>query len=307
MQPGPIALASSGELIHHQLRVLHSATMLNAAYVRRNLVGLATEWSDAVVVNFNYDYWMARELWPQSSFVTVINDDFLHLARPWARQESNWAQRRTIEISSHTLAVSYPLVRQCLQSSAAVSLFLPWARAGYTAPMRGASRRDLLFWGYVDDRSDWDVIDGLANRGVTVHVVGPIRASSQIQKAFRNPRIHYHGVATLSEISGIIATCAASILPYALRRWNGEMTMSNRAFELLGCGLPLLHAAFPELLVAPKNVIYRCTGVDDYWEAWAAACSDFEAAQGAIVGFLAAHTPEARYRQLAEIFGHGFA
>ena len=300
---GPISLASSGQLIHHQLRVARPCSLANAAFVRRSLRALAIAWPGASVINFNYDYWMARELWPGSRFVTVINDDFRRLARPWAAKEARWAQRRTLAGSDMTLAVSYPLVRQCLEDTPDVELFLPWARDGYHAPSAGLPRRDLLLWGYLDQRTDWNIVEGLAGRGVTIHVAGPIRGSRRIARVLKSPRVVYHGVAPLSELGAVLDLCAASILPYALEWWNGEMTISNRAFELLGRGLPLLYADFPELLPAPPGVIHRCRTLDDYHAAWKVACSEFELSQPGIQAFLAEHSADVRYQALASACG----
>jgi hypothetical protein len=301
VREAPVAVATSGELLHHQLRTVPALSWANAATVRWSLAPLARDRQDAAVINFNYDYWMLRELWPAARHLTVINDDFQFLARPWVRAEARRVQRLTLQQSDHTVAVSYPLVRQCLQDTPNASLFLPWARAGYVPPAAGQDRRDLLYWGYIENRIDWELIQQLADGGIVLHFVGPIDRCPRAHEVFRHPNIHHHGPAGLAEIPDVLARCAASILPYDLKRSSGEITMSNRAFELLGYGLPLLYAAFPDLLAAPPEVIRPCATVEEYVAGLEAARTRFDAAQPAIRDFLAAHTPDARYRQLVEL------
>jgi hypothetical protein len=303
VQEGRVTLARQGELIHPQLRAARPASLANAAFVRWSLAPLARAWSDAAVVNFNYDYWMARDLWPRARMVTVINDDFQFQARPWARPEARWAQRRTLQASDAAVAVSYPLVRQCLEDTPNASLFIPWARRGYNAPPLGKARRDILYWGYIENRIDWALIERMAAHGIVFHFVGPIDRCPRAHVAFAKPNINYHGTAALADIGNILDRCAASILPYDLSNSSLEITMSNRAFEILGYGIPLLYAAFPELLATPEGVIRKCRTFEEYVAAWEAACTSFDAVQPGIRAFLAEHTPDARYRQLSALLG----
>lgn len=295
---GRIALASQGQLIHPQLRVARPMSLANAALVRWSLAPLARAWADAAVVNFNYDYWMVRELWPAARMVTVINDDFQFQSRPWARREARWAQRRTMQVSDATVAVSYPLVRQCLEDMPNASLFIPWARRGYIPPPGGLVRNELLYWGYIENRIDWTLIERLAARGIVINFVGPIDRCPRALVAFKQPNINYHGVAALADIGPILDRCAASILPYDMSNSSLEITMSNRALEILGYGIPLLYAAFPELLTTPEGVIRKCRTFEDYVAGWEAACASFDTTQPGIRAFLAEHTPEVRYQQL---------
>jgi hypothetical protein len=305
VREGHPALSASGELVHHQARVARPLTLLNAVAVRASLRRVAAEWADAAVVNFNYDYWMLRDLWPTAPMVTIINDDFLGRSRPWAAAEARWAQRRTLQASDAAFAVSFPLLRQCQADTATAELFLPWLRTPYRPPAPGP-RRDILYWGFINDRIDWNIIERLAAAGRVIHFAGPIERSPTAHRVLQSPNVQYHGVASIAELAPVVAKCCASIIPYALERTTLEFTMSNRGFELLGQGLPILYAAFPELLPADPRVIHHCRSPEDYVAAATEAEEGFDSAQPVIEAFLADHTPEIRYRQLSRIlWGRG--
>lgn len=294
--PEGIELAGQGELVHHQLRVVHALSALNAAWVRRSLRGWPIGAGD-LVVNFNYDAWYLRALAPAARVLTILNDDFVNRSRPWARREAESNYRRTLEVSDRVLTVSYPLLRQARAVFPRAELFLPWARFPYRAPAAG-ERPSVLYWGYINDRLDWPVIEGLLAAGTRIHFAGPIERTTRAAATFRHPSARYHGIRTLAELAPVIAECSCSILPYALDRGNREVTISNRAFDLLAAGLPLVYADYPELLAAPAGVFHRATTVEQYLAGIAECRRTFASVQPVIEGFLAAHSPEQRYIQL---------
>jgi hypothetical protein len=293
----PMESASAGEFVHHQLRLGRRATTLNAVYVRRQLVRLKQDWHPDAIVNFNYDYWFIRDVWPNESLLTVINDDFRGRARRWAAAEARAAQHETLRRSDAVFAVSTPLVRQCSESSSNVELFLPWARVPYTPPSEGVQRADLLYWGYINRRIDWTVVRRLADAGVTLHFVGPVEGRAAYAE-LKHERINVYGPSTLAGIRPIIDKCVAAILPYDLSRSTMEVTASNRTFDLLAMGLPLLNAAYPELLKSPQGVIVPCKTPEDYFSAWESARRMFHDLQRPLKEFLSAHTADSRYAQI---------
>lgn len=298
-----ILLRSHRELVHHQLRLARPFSLINTAVMRRDLRRLLADGSPDLVVNLNYDCYVIRELLPSTPIVTIINDDFVNRSRWFARAESRWAYRRTLLVSDETLVVSYPLVRQAQAVTTEVELFLPWARTPYRAPEPGRDRPGVLYWGFLNDRLDWRVIRGLLDEGQLIHFAGPIERTRQAGPILAHPNARYHGVVKLADIEPVLAECSASILPYNLARSHLEVTISNRAFELLSWGLPLVYADYPELLEAPPGVFHKARSVADYQRGIAAARSGFDAMQPVIAGFLEAHTPERRHAQLIAAAG----
>lgn len=302
--PEGILLRSQRELVHHQLRVARPLSLLNTAVVRWDLRRLVDDARPDLVVNMNYDCYAIREVLPHTPIVTIINDDFVNRARPWAAREARWAQRRTLERSDAVLTVSFPLLRQCRKDHPAAELFLPWARQAYVAPQAG-ERKDLLYWGYINDRVDWQVVRGLLDGGHRIHFVGPVERSAQAHDIVRHPLAQFHGVRPLDQIPEVLARCCCSILPYNLRRSNLEVTVSNRTFDLLAQGLPVVHAAYPEWLPAPPGIFHPARSGEEYAEGVRRSREGFQEVQPTIERFLAEHTPERRYQQLTRVLEGG--
>lgn len=292
-----IELAGQRELVHHQLRILETFSTLNAGWVRRSLRRWAIGSGD-LVINFNYDAWYLRAVAPATQVVTILNDDFVNRSRPWARREAERNYRRTLEISDRVLTVSYPLLRQARASFPGAELFLPWARMPYRVPVPGGERLAVLYWGYINDRLDWPVIQRLLAAGTRIHFAGPVERTTRAAMALGHPSAVYHGVRSLEELAPIIAECSCSILPYDLDRGNREVTISNRAFDLLAVGLPLVYADYPELLEAPAGIFRRASTAEQYLAGIEECRRTFLALQPAIEKFVAEHTPERRYAQL---------
>src|SRR6185295_4049668 len=107
-----IVVAQHHELVHHKLRLMPAIHRLNASTVRGSLQlalrdsGFGT---DAVVVNFNYDYWFLRSVFPGQRLITMINDDFVSTALFGFQWPLRWALERTCRDSDRVLTVSTPL------------------------------------------------------------------------------------------------------------------------------------------------------------------------------------------------------
>ena len=302
-----LELRQTREGLHHQLRLtalLEGAnTMVEVASFGAHLEGLA----QAMVLNFRHDLTFARRLFPHQSLVTVLNDDFVAGAKAFSRRSAEGQLARTIAASDHVLVVSHSLAAQARRYTDQVSLFFPWARRKYVTPVTTLPRRDLLYWGYLNERIDFDVARGVLDAGIVIHFAGPVSGAGSAA-LLAHPNARYHGTASLDQLAEVCAQCAAAILPYDLhgRQKYGDMvaaiTINNRAFELLAAGLPLLYADLPGLLEAPANVIMPCRTIEDYVSATRHAATMFDSIQPEIGHFLQKHTEDARYEQLTALF-----
>jgi hypothetical protein len=298
-----IAMRRTRQLIHPQLRV-HPLVSAANAFVEKREIRRAVNGADGThVLNFNWDYDFLRDLFPASRIVTIFNDDFVASARPFCRTETIRVMNRTVSRSDQVLVTSFVVRDQLLPVSPSVSLFLPWARRAYAAASGDGPRRDVLYWGYISDRLDFALVRSLLDRGVRIHFAGPIysRAAADL---FRHPNAEYHGVRTLDELQPVVARCCCSIVPYHPE--NAQMrsvTISNRAFELLAAGLPLIYTSQAALLPAPPDVIYACRTTDEYLAAIEQARASFADVQPRIREYLLPHTADRRYAQLMAAFG----
>lgn len=300
---GPLVVARHGEMIHHQLRVFPWLSRMNAMMEASGLdaIGIGAD-RETIILNFNYDHYFIRDLAPHNAIVSVLNDDFIAAARWFSRREASRVLEATLRISDHTLVVSRPLHAQARRFTDRASLFLPWARRPYSAPASGASRSEVLYWGYINDRIDLALVTELMSLGVIVNFIGPVSGSRKVAElvAYRNAR--YHGQGQLNDFSEILDRCACSILPYDMT--NSVVvatTISNRAFDLLSAGFPLLYSPLPALLDAPTRVIRVCRTANDYVEGLRESAADFDAVQPLISDFLRAHSEDERYSQLMAV------
>jgi glycosyltransferase involved in cell wall biosynthesis len=287
------------ELLHHQLRVHPLLSRLNAEVEKSEIRRRLQIAPDHVVVNFNYDYYFLRELAPEQRILTVINDDFVAGSRWFARREAGRVLAATAGMSDHTLVVSYPL-RDALRPVARdVVLFLPWARRPYSEPRLLGPRDEVLYWGYINERIDVEAVERILGEGIRINFAGPVTWNRQIHALLKHPNATYLGPRKLEDIPEVLERCACSLLAYdASQPMVGAVTISNRAFELMSWGLPLVYTNLPGLLEAPPEVIHRCRTPEEFIAGYHAARAGFAEAQGVIRGFLEAHTEDVRYEAL---------
>jgi glycosyltransferase involved in cell wall biosynthesis len=299
------AFVRTTHLIHHQLRVVPPLHGINAWFVRRQIESfLRTLPSNEVtVINFSYDYYFLRKLFPKQRIVTIINDDFEAQSRLPICGHITWALRRTCLMSDAVFAVSLPLVRRLSQWSNAV-LFLPWSSMQYTAPRENISGRTrLLFWGFIDNRLDLDMLDrvakDLARRGPQweLLLVGPTQGRGReaaVRSMARHTNVRILDSHRLDQLP--LDTILASVIPYLTPAAMDAVTLPNKAMQLLAHGLPLLISGMPAFIEAP--FVRRLDGEESPATVIDSCIADFNALQPTIAKFLGENTPESRLSQL---------
>ena len=306
VEPG-ITVVRTTRLIHHQFRVHSSLHRVDARHVARQLRTAVEQWSPApnfTVINFTHDGWFLRETFPGHRIVTVINDDFEAQSRLPFSGHITWALERTCRNSDTVLAVSEPL-RERLSAWCSPELFLPWAVVPYRRPIAPvASRRTLLFWGYVDTGVDLDrveeVASHLAERGADwkVLLVGPTQGTGVrapiIRRLSRYPNIEVRDPMPLDALP--LEETLAALLPYRRCAITDAVTLANKSMQLLARGLPLLISAMPRYLEAP--FVIRLDGSGGAAGAVSASVERFDALQGPIADYCAANAPELRLQML---------
>lgn len=300
-----LTLVRHGELLHHQLRITPVTRWLNRKLEQRQMTDLARRINraDLKILNFNYDSSYLRSCFPENEIITLVHDDYIAGARPWIRRTTEEQLSRTLKQSDRALAVSYPLVEQSRRLGKDCELFLPWARRAYATPKENPLRNEILYWGYLYENCDLDTFHYLADRGILINIIGPLSNSKKLKSLLDRQNIKYHGIAQLYEKKTIVDKCCCSIVPYSMEALNGTfkaVTMSNRGFELLAHGMPLLYANLPSLLEAPSEIITKCATPEEYLSAYQTAHANFNAIQPIIQKFLAPHNQEARYQQLTK-------
>ena len=255
-----------------------------------------------LVINFNYDAFWLRSLFPNLPIVTIINDDFESMSRLPFHGHITWALSRTCAMSDRVLTLSSGLCNR-LSPWCSPELFLPWAATDYVVPNKDCRRNVLLYWGYVNNRLDFKSILGslpiLQAAGYKIRFVGPRDSTAE---SFRRRMSHSQAIEWLPACSFHTldtSDCAAAFLPYRLDcQAVRAAQLPNKALQLLSRGLPLLSSDLPHLQTAPFIIKYGSTGLPDLLQALFSAVDLFDALQPSIASFVASNSPKDRLAQL---------
>jgi glycosyltransferase involved in cell wall biosynthesis len=258
-----------------------------------------------VIVNFNYDYYFLRDLFPNNPLITVINDDFISRALPLCRETLHQAQRLTCRASDAVLTPSVVLQEQ-LQPYCDPQLFLPWADTPFRRPTAGGVRDTILYWGFIDWRLDYPFMESLARRlrheapEVKLLFVGPTERGSDQQALFReHPNVKLHPASKLDALP--LDRIFASVIPF-LGGVEGcdAIVMPNKAFQLLARGMPLLVTGMPRF--ARESFVFRLDEGDAVVSILQAR-EQFESLQPAMQSFIDGNGPSSRLEQFLRIVG----
>lgn len=302
---GPI-LVRTRRLLHHQLRVAPPLHWANARAVSGQIAQFTREHSigdDAVVLNFNYDFYFLRGLFPRNRIVTIINDDFEAMCRLPYRGHVTWALKRTCRMSDEVLTVSTPLLDR-LSLWCKPRLFLPWSVTPYQAPTGPVEARTrLLFWGFVDKRLDLDLLDRLAESlatrrpGFRIMLVGPTQGNSRPvveQRMSRHANVEILGRTDLDALP--MHETLAALIPYRRDRTNDAILQTNKTMQLLAKGLPLVISGMPAFMRKPY--ILRLDEGRDMGDVVDEVVTNFERWQPEMRDFVAENSPESRLPML---------
>ncbi len=300
------------DLLHHQMRVRPALHRLNALWtlnaLKRTLCKLpASSYQELeMIINFNYDAFWLRRLFPNLPITTIINDDFESMSCLPFHGHLTWALSRTCVMSDRVLAVSTSLCDR-LSSWCSPELFLPWATSRYVRPALNRRRNVLLYWGYINDRLDFksivDSLPALQAAGYKVRFIGPVDSTAS---AFRR---HMHCIqgfewlpaCTLESLD--TSDCVAALLPYRLDcKAVRAAQLPNKALQLLSRGLPLLASDLPYLHSAPFVLKYGTPVFPALVDALHGAIQFFDDLQPSIASFVRANGSQQR---LAQLLGTG--
>lgn len=292
IEAGPKILQSN-QLIHHQLRIFNFLRILNDEFekisIKKNILPHASP--NSVIVNFNYDYGFIRDIFPKNKIITVINDDFVSMARIGNGGCIKKALAKTCGISDVVLTVSYPLMQQ-LERWCKPILFLPWSESDYKPPSVSEKRDSILIWASINNVVDFNIVTELAVNlpDLLFYLVGPISGSAnkkvpEICKDHKN--IFYLPPSRLEDLN--LNQFFASLMPY--RQGVGSttaVTLANKSVRLMSFGLPLIVHGMPNFL--EHEAIYKCQNLTQIINAINSSKNRFCELQDAIQSFVSDNT-----------------
>lgn len=292
------------QLIHHKLRLhslIHRFNGLFEVSQTRNILSKFRINGDDVIVNFNYDYYFIRDTLPVGKIITIINDDFWSRALGGYELPLKWALKRTLRSSDVVLTVSVPLQNE-LNQIRPTDLFFPWADKKYKAPIYSASRNTILFWGYINNRLDFDFLFELASKlidycsDLKLLFVGPIDLpSAMVRRISYLSNISLLPPADLENIdlSGVFV----GLIPYRSGvKSIDAATLPNKTLRILAKGLPLAITGMPNFVQEP--FVFRLgQGINRDIALLKTVQRDFSGLQAGIREFVEANSSESRLKQ----------
>lgn len=290
------------ELIHHQLRPFKFLVKINQILAKYFIQKNVNKNDLDCIINFNYDYSFLKEIFPEKRIITIINDDFVAQAKPWMGSSIHKQLKKTCENSDVVFAVSYPLHASLKKFNESTHLFLPWAGKQYSLSTKEPLKRNtILYWGYIDNRIDWNVIDYLLKHDVKLRFVGSVhpKAQEKVESYMHYDNFELIAPTSIDMLSFDDVVC--SILSYdATRNEMKAVTVNNRVFQLLSYGIPLVYSDLPNLIKAPKTVITKCQTNEDYLNAIEYFSTNFNSCQVDIEEFLQDHYSDKRYKLILQ-------
>jgi hypothetical protein len=296
-----IDVKRSRQLIHHQLRVSCLLSNLNAKYEKKSITDKVNviDSEIPIVINFNYDYYFLRDIFPFSKIITIINDDFVAQSKFNNGKHVVRALEATCRISDAVLTVSFPLAQQ-VKNWCDPQIFLPWAPSRHIAPNMVSIRSSILIWAHIDGRMDFELLKSFAimRPKIQIDLIGPI--SSKIKKIFFDlvrqfPNINYLGTASLDNINFDMYFCTA--IPYLNHIPDiNAITASNKTFQLLSKGLPIVTHGMPNFY--ESAVIVKTNCLNEFIDGIDLCFDEFFNLQNTIANLVNQNLPKDRYRQI---------
>lgn len=279
------------ELIHHQLKPFKFLQSVNNYTVKKKIANTIPNRNFNVIFNFNYDFHFINSLFPEVPVITIINDDFIAMAKPWMKLATKRMLVETCEKSDKLLSVSYSIDLQLKKiAPSKPDLFFPWADMPYVEPRKMLKRDVVLYFGFIS-RLDESVIEGLCENNIRMRFVGPVEGNGAklIQKFEKFPNIEFLPAQSIDKVF-LDDVCCSIALYDSINPATIAITASNRMFRLLSLGLPLVYPCMPNLIKAPDTVISKCKSVPEFIKAIQYFKSNFDFVQSDIRNFLQDHT-----------------
>lgn len=302
-----LKIVRARQLVHHQLRVNSFIQNLNARFEVTEISRKLRQENEinAVVVNFNYDYFFLRKIFPKNLIVTVINDDFIAQSRLFRGRHAQKALELTCKASDAVLVVSYPLADQ-VAAWCDPQLFLPWADVAYQAPAVYKNRKAILIWAHIDKRIDFALLEELVLRrpDIEIHFCGAISTKSRVKldaACASNSNFFYYGSSSLNKMRFEEYFC--SVIPYLKGVKDIEaVTLSNKTLQLMARGLPIITHGMPGFL--RHDAIFKCKDIEEFVSAVDFCQQNFNKLQISIERLVSDHQKNKRYQQFLKILNN---
>lgn len=245
--------------LHHKLRFLPWLHYANAVVEKAGIARFTNDLrvnDKDVIVNFNYDYFFLRDLFPKQRVITIINDLFWSRAIGGYERPLKWALEITCRSSNIVLAVSPPLQRSVSRYCSA-QIFSSWSDDSYKAPIYNPSRNILLYWGSIENYLDFTYIESLAKYfdlqklDFKIHFVGPLGVGTKtVSRLNKYKSIEIYDPTYLDDLP--LDKILVGFIPYRTGISGVDAcVLPNKSLRLMSRGLPLAITGMPEFVMRP--------------------------------------------------------
>lgn len=299
-----ITLKRTRQLIHHQLRISRILRLINCCFEKREILNnlTAEEISCSVIINFNYDYYFLRDLFPINKIITLINDDFQAQAKLNKGRHVLNSLEEGCNNSDAVFVVSYPLAKQ-LENWCAPQIFFPWALSRYKRPNDVTTRDSILIWAHIDRRFDFELLKKIGTKRPEIRIdfFGPVSSKVAAEVSVLSRRynqFNFYSSVELSQIDFDKYFCSA--IPYLKNIKDIDaVSVSNKTFQLLSMGMPIITHGMPNFI--ENEAIFKTNCIESFIAAIDACLSGFYDLQVPIEILVSQNQAENRYKQILSV------
>lgn len=231
-------------------------------------------YTEATLINFQFDFHHICESNIFSKKVFILNDDFIGMRKNLTENAKfllQEKQRKVIQYSDLCYGLSQPLVDELSIYTKKVKLIIPGAelfenKESIDPPNKEKKEINVAFMGYIDNRikTDW-LIYILKNKLINLLLIGPVSKSFPRHEFNDLDNCQFIDPITGKELSRKLASQDVLIMPYDVEQTNIQKTSSpNKFFQYMAAGRPTVISDMPNFIEAPKGFIYKAKDKESF-------------------------------------------
>jgi len=236
------------------------------------------EYREVFLFNFNFaDFRIHNDkIFSFSSF--ILNDNFIDRVKyKTIRSYVENLQSRTASRADLCFAVSTPLLQQILKFNSNSKLLLPGHSFDCSFKKNGSlymyskeknEKIRVCFMGYINKRLDLSWIEHAAKHSaIDFFLLGPNELSSNDISKLESCGVIFLPPKTGQDLKEFLASCHVLTIPYNIEKKSVQaIEASNKLFQYIASGRPIVASSMPNLLELPESVLTKAHSKQDFLE-----------------------------------------
>ncbi len=241
----------------------------------------AIEIGRKILVNFEYDFYKIIKNNGFALKLYICNDEFPQMIAQFSRNQVkawyheklfNHYEKRVIKLSDYCLTPHSPLVQKIRKTNKNVQLFLPGHEFDLSKIKRISLRKRKIpikigYMGFITYYLLTDWLEEIAkSKDMVLYMIGPIEKFDTT--IFNNySKIHFVEARRGNELLSFLQTMDVLIIPNDAENPAVKvLTVSNKFFQYVASGKPVVISAMPHYIDMPSGVIYKAKNAEDFVE-----------------------------------------